>query len=92
MAEKQLLPVPPDKVSDFVASGAFLGVFLGGRLGYVLFYMLPSAAGRAQIAADPLTIIKVWDGGMSSHGGILGLTIFAWFYARRNKVFLGCFG
>ena len=86
MAEKQLLPVPPDKVSDFVAYGAFLGVFLGGRLGYVLFYMLPSAAGRAQIAADPLTIIKVWDGGMSSHGGILGLTIYAWFYARRTKV------
>ena len=86
MAEKKLLPVPPDKVSDFVAYGAFLGVFLGGRLGYVLFYMLPSAAGRAQIAADPLTIIKVWDGGMSSHGGILGLTIYAWFYARRTKV------
>lgn len=86
MAEKKLFPVAPDKVSDFVAYGAFLGVFLGGRLGYVLFYMLPSAAGRAQIAADPLTIIKVWDGGMSSHGGILGLTIFAWFYARKNKV------
>ena len=40
----------------------------------------------AQIAADPLTIIKVWDGGMSSHGGIFGLTVYAWFYARRTKV------
>lgn len=86
MAEKKLFPVPPGKVSDIVAYGAFLGVFLGGRLGYVLFYMLPSASGRAQIAADPLTIIKVWDGGMSSHGGILGLTIFAWFYARKHQV------
>ncbi|MGJ8724945.1 MAG: prolipoprotein diacylglyceryl transferase [Roseibacillus sp.] len=86
MAEKELLPVAPDKVSDFVAYGAFLGVFLGGRIGYVLFYMLPTVDGRSQIADDPLTIIKVWDGGMSSHGGILGLTIFAWFYARRTKV------
>lgn len=84
MAKKKLFPVLPEKISDFIAYGAFLGVFLGGRLGYVLFYMLPSAAGREQIAQDPLTIIKVWDGGMSSHGGILGLTIFAWFYARKH--------
>jgi len=86
MAEKALFPIAPAKVSDFIAYGAFLGVFLGGRLGYVLFYMLPSAAGRAQIAEDPLTIIKVWDGGMASHGGILGLTIFAWFYARKHQL------
>ncbi|MEM9079731.1 MAG: prolipoprotein diacylglyceryl transferase [Verrucomicrobiota bacterium] len=86
MARDQLFPLPPDKVSDFIAYGAFLGVFLGGRLGYVLFYMLPSEAGRAKIAEDPLTIIKVWDGGMASHGGILGLTIFAWFYAKRAGV------
>lgn len=86
MAEKKLYPIAADKISDFVAYGAFLGVFLGGRIGYVLFYMLPSTDGRSQIAEDPLTIIKVWDGGMSSHGGILGLTIFAWFYARRHKI------
>jgi phosphatidylglycerol:prolipoprotein diacylglycerol transferase len=86
MAERALFPVAPDKVSDFVAYGAFLGVFLGGRLGYVLFYMLPSAAGRTQIQEDPLSILRVWDGGMSSHGGILGLTIFAWFYARKHQV------
>ena len=86
MAEKKLYPIAPDKISDYVAYGAFLGVFLGGRIGYVLFYMLPSADGRAQIADDPLTILKVWDGGMSSHGGILGLTIFAWFYARHHKI------
>lgn len=84
MAKKALFPVVPEKVSDFIAYGAFLGVFLGGRLGYVLFYMLPSASGREQIAEDPLTIIKVWDGGMSSHGGILGVTLFAWFYARKH--------
>lgn len=86
MAERELFPVASDKISDFVAYSAFLGIFLGGRLGYVLFYMLPSSEGRAQIAEDPLTIIKVWEGGMASHGGILGLTIFAWFYARKHQV------
>ena len=85
MAERKLFPVAPDKISDFVAYGSVLGIFLGGRLGYVLFYMLPSADGRAKIADDPLTIIKVWEGGMASHGGILGLTIFAFFYARKHK-------
>lgn len=86
LAEKKLFPLVPDKVSDFIAYAAFLGVFVGGRLGYVLFYMLPDPAGRQQIADDPLTIIKVMDGGMSSHGGMLGLVIFAWFYSRKHKV------
>ncbi len=86
MAQRELFPMPPDKVSDFVSFAAFLGVFLGGRLGYVLFYMLPSDAGRTQIAEDPLCIFRVTDGGMASHGGILGLTIFAWFYARKHKI------
>jgi phosphatidylglycerol:prolipoprotein diacylglycerol transferase len=86
LAEKKLFVLEPEKVSDFIAYAAFLGVFLGGRLGYVLFYMLPSPDGRQQIADDPLTIIKVWDGGMASHGGMLGLVIFAWFYSRRHKV------
>ena len=86
MAEKKLFPLAPEKTSDFIAYAAFLGVFLGGRFGYVLFYMLPSPDGREQIMDDPLTIFKVWDGGMSSHGGIIGLTIFAWFYARKHKL------
>lgn len=86
LAEKKLFPMVPDKVSDFIAYGAFLGVFLGGRIGYVLFYMLPDPEGREQIAEDPLTIIKVMDGGMSSHGGMLGLVLFAWFYSRKHKI------
>ncbi len=86
MAEKKLSPLAPEQVSDFIAYVAFLGVFLGGRLGYVLFYMLPSPEGRAQLADDPLTIIKVWDGGMASHGGILGIIIVTWFYARKHKM------
>ena len=58
MAERELFPVASDKISDFVAYSAFLGIFLGGRLGYVLFYMLPSSEGRAQIAED-LSLIHI---------------------------------
>jgi phosphatidylglycerol:prolipoprotein diacylglycerol transferase len=52
-----------------------LGIILGGRLGYILFYMLPLADGRAALAADPLLVFKVWEGGMSFHGGMIGVGI-----------------
>jgi phosphatidylglycerol:prolipoprotein diacylglycerol transferase len=74
--------VRPEKVADFIAYAALFGVFLGGRLGYVLFYMIPEN-GIRYVLDDPLVILQVWKGGMSSHGGILGLTIFTYFYARR---------
>ena len=86
LAKKKLWALPADKVADFIAYSAFFGVFLGGRLGYILFYQMQTAEGRSELAADPLMVFKVWDGGMASHGGILGLVIFTYFYARRNKV------
>jgi phosphatidylglycerol:prolipoprotein diacylglycerol transferase len=85
MAERKLWVVKPDKVGDFIAYSALFGVFLGGRLGYVLFYMIPTH-GFGYVMSDPLVVIRVWEGGMASHGGILGLTIFAFFYARKTKV------
>ena len=69
----------------FIAAAALFGVFLGGRLGYILFYHLPRE-GWSSLANDPLLIFRVWEGGMASHGGILGLVIFTWFYARKEKV------
>jgi phosphatidylglycerol---prolipoprotein diacylglyceryl transferase len=58
---------------------ATLGIILGGRLGYILFY-------QPSILANPIDIFKLWEGGMSLHGGALG-TIFAiWLHARRNKL------
>jgi phosphatidylglycerol:prolipoprotein diacylglycerol transferase len=51
-----------------------LGVIVGGRAGYVLFYMLPLADVRASLAADPLEVFRVWNGGMSFHGGMIGVT------------------
>jgi len=63
-----------------------IGVIVGGRLGYVLFYMLPLADGRATLAADPLTIFRVWQGGMSFHGGMIGVTLAILGFARAHKV------
>ena len=57
-----------------------LGIIVGGRLGYVLFY------GRGAFLADPLEIVKVWHGGMSFHGGFLGVMAAIIAFARINRV------
>ncbi|MGD8379604.1 MAG: prolipoprotein diacylglyceryl transferase [Gammaproteobacteria bacterium] len=56
-----------------------LGVILGGRIGYMLFYDLPN------FLANPLIIFKVWNGGMSFHGGLLGVITAMWIYGRRHQ-------
>jgi phosphatidylglycerol:prolipoprotein diacylglycerol transferase len=56
-----------------------LGAVLGGRLGYVLFYDLPS------YLREPLDVFKVWQGGMSFHGGLLGVIAAMWLFARRYR-------
>ncbi len=87
-ARKKIWVLPESKVGDFIAYAAFFGVFLGGRLGYILFYQIPkdNFNGWDELLADPAMIFRVWDGGMASHGGILGLMIFTLIYARKNKV------
>ena len=57
-----------------------LGVIFGGRVGYVLFYK-PS-----MIVDDPLQILQLWNGGMSFHGGFLGVVAATYFFGRRNSV------
>lgn len=57
-----------------------LGVVLGGRLGYVFFYAF------GELVHDPLMIVRVWDGGMSFHGGLLGVLLAAWIWARRQRL------
>ncbi len=54
-----------------------LGVVLGGRLGYVLFY------GLADVIADSLSLLRIWEGGMSFHGGLLGVMLSMWLFGRR---------
>lgn len=66
-------------VGDFVTWVALFGVMVGGRLGYVIFY-------RPEMLRDPLSILRVWEGGMSSHGGIIGVVLFSLYYARRHKL------
>jgi len=75
----------PAQVDDFV-SWATLGVVLGGRLGYCLFYQ-PSV-----YLADPIGILRVWTGGMSFHGGMLGVTIAILLFCRRNHIPILGFG
>ena len=85
LARRSLWVLKPEKTADFIAAAAMFGVFLGGRLGYVFFYQLPEQ-GWSKILSDPLMIFRVWEGGMASHGGIIGLVIFTWFYAKKEKV------
>jgi phosphatidylglycerol:prolipoprotein diacylglycerol transferase len=71
---------------------ATLAVIIGGRLGFVLFYMLPSESERVLLAADPLRVFKTWEGGMSFHGGLIGMAIAVAWFARRNQVNLSSVG
>ncbi len=72
----------PRDVDDMLFYGVF-GVILGGRLGYVLFYK------PLYYLAHPLEILQVWSGGMSFHGGFLGVLVALWLFARnRDKRFL----
>ncbi|MBL1376866.1 prolipoprotein diacylglyceryl transferase [Zobellella iuensis] len=67
-----------DQVSDVLFYG-FLGVILGGRLGYVFFYQFDT------FLADPLYLIKIWTGGMSFHGGLVGVITALWLFARKHR-------
>ena len=84
-ARRGLWVLKPEKTADFIAAAALFGVFLGGRIGYILFYHVRKA-GWGSLVEDPLLVFRVWEGGMASHGGILGLVVFTWFYAHKEKV------
>jgi phosphatidylglycerol:prolipoprotein diacylglycerol transferase len=66
--------------ADAFLTHLILGVILGGRIGYVLFYNLP------YYAANPFEILRVWDGGMSFHGGFLGVIIAVITYTVVNRI------
>ena len=72
-------PLTPDQVERFL-TWAIVGVILGGRLGYVLFYDLPT------YLADPLQIVRVWEGGMAFHGGFAGVVVAGIWFCRREKI------
>jgi len=65
-----------EQLADLVFYTAF-GAIIGGRVGYLLFY------DWSLFITHPLILFKVWEGGMSFHGGLLGVIIALWFYARK---------
>lgn len=69
-------PVARSAVDDLIFFVA-LGVFIGGRVGYMLIYNL------AGLLENPLSLLFVWQGGMSFHGGLVGVLIAMWLFARR---------
>ena len=74
-----LVPMKAQDVDDFVVWAA-LGVVLGGRTGYVLFYDLP------RYLANPLDILAIWQGGMSFHGGLLGVILVMILFSRSRGI------
>lgn len=78
-ARRSDAPLNAQQVADLLFWGV-LGVIIGGRLGYVLFY------GFDQLLSDPLFLLRIRDGGMSFHGGLAGVLVVIWAYGRH----LGC--
>ena len=72
-------PMSVKHADDFVF-WATIGVIVGGRLGYVLFYS------PATYLHDPLGVFRLWEGGMSFHGGVAGVTLAIFLYARSQKI------
>lgn len=75
-------PLNTEQVEDLIFWGA-VGVVVGGRLGYVLFY------GWDHFVEDPLWALRIWQGGMAFHGGLLGVGAAMWWFARRAGVTVG---
>src|ERR671935_662930 len=79
LAQRGYADLKIDHVADFITGAALCGVLLGGRLGYVFLY-------NPEMLREPMSILRVWEGGMSSHGGMLGLLAFTFYYAWRHKI------
>jgi phosphatidylglycerol:prolipoprotein diacylglycerol transferase len=74
--EQLVAPWTDEQLSDLIFYGV-LGVILGGRIGYMLFY------GLDQLADNPLNLLRIWEGGMSFHGGMLGVFIGVYLFGRK---------
>jgi phosphatidylglycerol---prolipoprotein diacylglyceryl transferase len=79
LARIGFIRMQPDAVSDLLF-GLIFGVVLGGRIGYLLFYDLPT------VLAHPATALRIWEGGLSFHGGLLGVIIGAWWFTRKHAI------
>jgi len=78
-SQRPWAPVAKTQVEDLIVFGAW-GVILGGRFGYMLFYSAD------KWLADPGMIFRIWEGGMSFHGGLIGVALALLLYARKHKI------
>jgi phosphatidylglycerol:prolipoprotein diacylglycerol transferase len=72
-------PITRTQLDDFIVWAA-VGIVLGGRIGYILFYDLQA------VIQDPVRAVQIWKGGMSFHGGLTGTTVAMILFARRNGI------
>ena len=79
LARRTSAPPTAQDVGDFL-TWTVVGVVLGGRIGFVLFYETD------RFLADPLSIIRIWDGGMAFHGGLLGMVVAIILFARVRRI------
>lgn len=75
-------PIKESQIDDLIFYAA-LGIIIGGRVGYALFY------GAGSLLDDPLRVFRIWEGGMAFHGGFLGVVIAMWFLCRNHKIEFG---
>lgn len=76
-------PLAKQDIDDF-AFYAMIGILLGGRIGYILFYTIPFEPHK--LSGDPMFILRMWEGGMSFHGGLIGATIAVFATAWLRKI------
>ncbi|HKP75223.1 MAG TPA: prolipoprotein diacylglyceryl transferase [Longimicrobiaceae bacterium] len=79
LSRRGFLRLPADAISDLIAA-LVVGVIAGGRLGYVFFYDF------RDFAAHPLHLLRLWEGGLSFHGGLVGVVVACLWFARRHHV------
>lgn len=84
MANRQKAGLTPEMVADFVTYGA-IGILAGGRLGYCIFYS-PDLFLNFKSEFPFWGVLAVNEGGMASHGGMIGLVVGCWLYARKNRL------
>jgi len=75
-------PIKESQIDDLIFYAA-LGIIVGGRVGYALFY------GSGSLLEDPLRVFRIWEGGMAFHGGFLGVVIAMWLLCRNHKIEFG---
>lgn len=71
--------LPAEKIADLMMA-IVLGVMIGGRVGSFVLYE------SHRLREDPLSFFRIWEGGMASHGGFVGVTVALWWFARRQKI------